>query len=217
MIKAIIFDMNGVIIDDEHIHEKAFQETVKDFGIHLTHKDYLSCCAGKTDRQGYLDIERETKVKLPIDKLLNKKSQMYIRLFPENKIAYKGVIKLIKDLSKQYIVALTSSSSRAEVDLIIDEFDIKNNFKTTISGDDMQNGKPNPEPYIKTVEILQVKPTECVVIEDSYNGIKSAKDAGCYCVAITTTHKREYLNGADIIVNTFDEITNNLINNINKI
>lgn len=212
MIKAILFDMNGVIIDDEHIHEKAFQETVKKFNVNLSHEDYLEYCAGKTDRKGYTDIAEKFNIKLPIDDLLKEKSQMYLRLFPENTIAYDGVIDLIKKLSKIYILALTSSSSRLEVDLIVKEFDIKDNFIITISGDDIQNGKPNPEPYIKTAKMLQVKSSECAVIEDSSSGIRSAKDAGCYCIAITTTHDKSALKDADIIVDRFEEIDKELIN-----
>ncbi len=216
MIKAILFDMNGVIIDDEHIHKKAFGETVKKFGISLSHEDYIECCAGKADRQGYIDIENKFNVDLPIENLLKEKAQMYLKLFPKNKVSYEGVIDLIKKLSKEYLVALTSSSSRAEVDLIIEEFGIADDFVITISGGDVNIGKPDPEPYIKTAQILQVKPNECVVIEDSVSGIKSAKDAGCYCIAITTTHMRNELQDADIIVDKFEEIDENLINNIEK-
>ncbi len=216
MIKAILFDMNGVIIDDEHIHKKAFGETVKKFGINLSHEDYIECCAGKTDRQGYIDIKNKFNIDLPIKNLLKEKAQMYLELFPKNKASYSGVIDLIKKLAKEYTIALTSSSSRAEVGLVIKEFGIIDDFAITISGDDVQNGKPNPEPYIKTAQILQVKPKECVVIEDSASGIQSAKDAGCYCIAITTTHVRNKLQDADIIVDKFEEIDENLINNIEK-
>ncbi len=216
MIKAILFDMNGIIIDDEHIHEQAFCETVNKFDIDLSHEEYLKCCAGKTDKQGYIDIENEFHVDLPIEKLLKEKAQVYLKLFPENKVSYKGVINLIKKLAKEYTIALTSSSSRAEVDLVIKEFGISDNFAVTISGDDVNKGKPNPEPYIKTAQIISVKSKECVVIEDSVSGIRSAKDAGCYCIAITTTHTRSELQDADIIVDKFEEVDKNLINNIEK-
>src|SRR3989339_853056 len=109
-IKAVLFDMNGIIIDDEHIHEMAFKETVKPFGIELDHLTYLDCCAGKTDRAGYEEIAAK--------------------------------------FSKDFILALTSSSSRAEVDLIAKEFGIDHEFRITISADDVTKGKPNPEPYL---------------------------------------------------------------------
>ncbi|PID52227.1 MAG: hypothetical protein CR972_03010 [Candidatus Moraniibacteriota bacterium] len=216
MIKAVLFDMNGVIIDDEHIHEKAFQKTVKKYGINVSHNDYLSCCAGKTDRKGYEDISTFFNIDLNIDELLKEKSQMYLELFPENKKSYDGVIELIKDLAKIYTIALTSSSSRSEIDLITKELGIINNFATTISADDVKNGKPNPEPYLKTAQILGINPENCVAIEDSASGVQSAKDAGCYCIAITTTHSKKDLYNADVIVDKFSQINQTLIEKIEK-
>lgn len=214
MIKAILFDMNGVIIDDEHIHEKAFQETVKKYGIDLSHKDYLICCAGKTDRDGYYDIAKKFQIDLPVENLLVEKSRLYLDLFPLHKKSYTGVIVLIKKLAEDYQIALTSSSSRNEVDLIIKEFEIEENFAVTISGDDVKKGKPDPEPYIKTAQALGLDTKECLVIEDSVSGVRSAKAAGCYCIGITTTHSREDLQEADAIVDSFAEINKEMIEKI---
>src|SRR3989339_1785583 len=116
-IKAVLFDMNGIIIDDEHIHEMSFRETVKPYNINLDHLTYLNCCAGRTDRAGYEEIASKFSTTLSIDDLLNQKSQMYLKLFPANKRSYDGVIELIHSLAKDFTLALTSSSSRNEVDL----------------------------------------------------------------------------------------------------
>lgn len=216
MIKAVFFDMNGIIINDEHIHESAFTKTVKKYGIELSHQDYLLCCAGKTDRRGYEDMAKQFDVNLNVDDLLKEKSQIYLDLFPENKKTYQGVIELVKKMSQSYILALTSSSSRAEVDLVLDEFNIRDSFALTISADDIKNGKPDPEPYIKTAQLLGVATEDSVVIEDAVSGIKSAKAAGCYCVAVTTTHAKEDLYEADVIVEDFSEIDQSLLDNIKK-
>jgi HAD superfamily hydrolase (TIGR01509 family) len=214
MIKAVIFDMNGVIIDDEHIHELAFQETVKRYNIDLSHEDYLECCAGKTDYAGYKEIASKFTIHLNVDKLLNEKSQAYLNLFPTNKKKYPGVINLIRLLSKDFILALTSSSSKAEVDLIIKEFDIQEEFQVTISADDVTKGKPNPEPYLTTAEKLSLSPYECVAIEDSKSGVISAKSAGCYCIGIITTHHKSDLEQSDLIVHDFSEISTEVIGNL---
>ena len=204
--------MNGVIIDDENIHELAFKKTVKPFGINLSHQDYLNCCAGKTDRAGYESIAVEYKKKLPIDKLLQQKSKTYLQLFPENKKSYPGVIELIHHLSKDYLLSVTSSSSRVEVDLITREFGIDKYLNTTISANDVKNGKPNPEPYLITCEKLFISPKEAVVIEDSISGVISAKSAGCFCIGITTTHTSKDLLTCDLIVNSFAEINSEVVN-----
>lgn len=214
MIKAILFDMNGVIINDEHIHEMAFHNTLEPYGIDLDHQLYLTCCAGRTDQAGYEAIAARFNKKLPIDVLLNKKSELYLHLFPTHKKSYPDVVTLITSLSHNFQLALTSSSSRAEVDLITKEFSIKQLFRVTISGDDVQRGKPDPEPYLLTAARLGVQPHECLVIEDSQSGITSAKTAGCYCVGITTTHTREELRDANRVVDTFREITLKLIEDI---
>ena len=216
MIKAIIFDMNGVIIDDEHIHEMAFKSTLAKHGIELDHRTYLEFFAGKTDKFGYENIAEKFDKKLPIDNLLKEKKKIYLEFFPENKKYYPGVIKLINILSNDFVLALTSSSTREEVNLVINKFGINDKFKITISAEDINKGKPNPEPYTITAKKIGLKPEECAVIEDSKSGVISAKAAGCYCIGITTTHSEEDLAEADIIVNDFKSINSNLIKKLAK-
>ncbi len=170
--------MNGVIINDEHIHELAFKETVKPFNILLDHAGYLECCAGKTDKAGYESIAGKFATNLPITQLLIEKGDQYLRLFPQHKQSYPFVLELIRSLFSSFKLAVTSSSSRREVDLILKEFGVYELFAITISGEDVTNGKPDPEPYVKTAKLLGVTPSECVVIEDSKSGVISAKAAG---------------------------------------
>ncbi len=215
-IQAIIFDMNGIIIDDEHIHEGAFKETVKPFGIILDHLSYLECCAGKTDKAGYESIAIKYKQTLPIDELLKQKASQYLQLFPKLKKTYSGIIECINELSKLYDIALTSSSNKTEVELITKEFNIYDKFKVIITGDDVIKGKPDPEPYLKTCKLLSIEPTNSIVIEDSSSGIKSAISAGCKCIGVTTTHTTEQLLSSNptIIVNNFEQINQSLIRSL---
>ncbi|MDA1079170.1 MAG: HAD family phosphatase [bacterium] len=207
MIKAVIFDMNGIIIDDEHIHELAFSHVVQRFGIEISHELYLECCAGRTDRAGFETIAERFSVPLPIDAVLVEKSQAYLTLFPKTKKAFPGVLELLHSLEKTDLtLALVSSASRIEVELVIKEFGLTNTFVQTISADDVTLGKPDPEPYQKMIRLLGLKADECVVIEDSRNGVLSAKAAGCACVAVTTTHEREDLLEADLTVDRFEEL-----------
>lgn len=206
MIRAVIFDMNGIIIDDEHIHELAFKETVKPFGINLSHQDYLECCAGKTDKAGYESISEKFDTSLPIERLLKNKASLYLNLFPKHKKSYPGVIELISSLANNYTLALTSSSSRAEVNLITKECGVDKHFGITISADEVKKGKPDPEPYLITCDLLKLNPKECVVIEDSKSGVLSSKAAGCSCIGVTTTHNKSDLEGADRITDSFNKV-----------
>ena len=209
--------MNGIIIDDEHIHEMAFSKTVEPYDIKLDHQAYLDCCAGRTDRAGYEQITLKFSKDLPIDELLQQKSQIYLELFPANKKSYPGVIELIHSLAKDFLLALTSSSSRKEVGLILREFEIDSDFKVTISGDDVTKGKPDPEPYLITARKIGVAAQECIVVEDSRSGVSSAKAAGCYCIGVTTTHTKENLAKADYVVDNFFDITPTMIQNFGSL
>jgi len=210
-IKAVIFDMNGVIINDKHIHKIALNKTLKPYRISLNDEGYLKCCAGKTDRAGFEFIAKKFKKKLPIDKLIKQKGQIYLKLFLTNKKACPGIIKLIHLLAKNFTLAVASSALRQEVDLTIQEFGIKQDFEITISANEVTKGKPDPEPYLITAQKLGLKPEECVVIEDSKSGVISAKRAGCYCIGITTTHSKKDLAQADLIVNQFSAINTRVI------
>mgnify|MGYP002128935251 CR=1 FL=1 len=216
-IEAVIFDMNGIIIDDEHIHEGAFRETVKPFGISLDHQSYHECCAGRTDQAGYESIATKYGLDLPIEALLLEKSNQYLSLFPGMKKVYPGILECISRLSSDYILALTSSSTRTEVELITKEFNIQEKLKVIVSGNDVKVGKPDPEPYLLTCKLLQIQPSEAVVIEDSASGVKSAIAAGCKCIAVTTTHTNSQLltNKPTQILDNFDQIDTSLINSLN--
>jgi HAD superfamily hydrolase (TIGR01509 family) len=214
MIKAVLFDMNGVIISDESIHESAFKETAKSFGVKLTHQNYLNLCAGKTDRLGYQNIAEYFEKELPIEQLIVEKAKLYKKIFPTKKKACEGVTDLIKKLSDHYILAVTSGASKEEIKLVLQEFELSKYFKIIISADDIRHSKPNPEPYLITCEQLQLRPQECVVIEDSPSGVISAKTAGCHCIGITSTHTKEELHECDLIINSFTEINAKMMNEI---
>lgn len=207
-IKAIIFDMNGIIIDDEHIHERAFKQSLEPYGINLSHESYLDNCAGRTDKEGYERIAATQKKSLPIDLLLTQKADLYQLLFPSMKKVYPGILECINLMSNHFILALASSSIRKEVELITKEFNIFEKFKVIITGDDVVKGKPDPEPYLLTCKKLNISPNQAIVIEDSSSGVKSAIAAGCKCIAITTTHSKSQLsaNTPTKIVDSFSKI-----------
>ncbi len=212
--KAVIFDMNGIIIDDEHVHELAFQRVLKEYNILLNHSEYISIFAGRTDQEGFELIAHKYGIELPINELLRKKAELYLSLFPENKKTYPGVIELITMLSEKLVLALTSSSTRKEIDLVLNTFEVRDKFKIIVSAEDVSQGKPDPEPYLITSQKLGILPEFCVVIEDSRSGVRSAIDAGMKCIGVTTTHDLDALHAATIVVNNFDQITEELISNL---
>jgi HAD superfamily hydrolase (TIGR01509 family) len=209
--QAVIFDMNGVIIDDEHIHEHAFSQVLESYGIELTHQAYLDSCAGRTDAVGFKQLSAQFEININMYEALKAKSAAYLRLFPQHKRAYPGVIDLINHLHNRFVLALTTSSNKNEANLVLTEFKIKDAFSVVVTAEDVQRGKPDPQPYLLTASRLEVQPAECVVIEDSKSGVRSAKAAGMTCLAITTTHSASDLLEADNVLDSFDAIKNYLI------
>ena len=212
MITTIIFDMNGVITDDEDLHESATKEVFRDIGVDLTSENYREFCMGRTDLAAFKDLFDEFTIKNEsVENLIVKKSYKYQKLIQGNLKVYPGIIPLIKELYKDYTLALTSSSTFEEVQLVIDQLKLKKYFKVIVTSKDVKHGKPNPEPYLLTAKKLNIKSENCLVIEDSKNGIQSAKKAGMICIAIPNTEDRSKLFEADQIIESYDRLTNKFI------
>ena len=216
MIKAIIFDMNGVIIDDESLQEKAFKDVLAGRGVNLNHADYYKYCIGLTDRQCIINFVKIYNIN-NVDKenLLFKKRKKYLEIISGNMKSFPGVRELVIKLSERYKLAVSSSSRREEVKMIIKNFGLAKYFLAIISGSDIKNHKPHPEPYLVAAKKLGFPVSECLAIEDTPVGISSAKAAGMKCVAVLTTNKRSDLKEADYVAKNFQEIEK-IINNINK-
>lgn len=215
MIKAVIFDMNGVIIDDEDIHEIAFKSALDKYNAHFNHEDYLKIFGGRTDEEGIEVLAKKLgRNDIPTDKVTQEKQKQYFNLFPQNKKTFKGVVGLVKSLSKQYKLALTTSATKKEANMILKEFNLTDYFPTVITSNDITRGKPDPQPYLLTAEKLNLNPSDCIVIEDSGNGVLSAKAAGMKCIGVTTTHPKKAVEMADKVVESFSEINNILINSL---
>jgi HAD superfamily hydrolase (TIGR01509 family) len=215
MITTIIFDMNGVITDDEEIHEIATQEIFKSIGIDLTSEIYRELCLGRTDMASFKDLMKYYEVRdQNMDKLIAAKSSKYQLLIQGNLKVYPGVISLIKKLHQKYTLALTSSSTFDEVHTVVRQLNLKKFFQTIVTSKDVVHGKPDPEPYFLTAKKLNVKCENCLVLEDSENGVQSAISAGMKCVAITNTEDQNNLTKADRIIDTYTILTDTFIQNV---
>ncbi|MBD0776783.1 HAD family phosphatase [Maribacter sp. ANRC-HE7] len=208
MITTIIFDMNGVITDDEDCHELATEGAFKEIGFEMTPEIYRKFCLGRTDVSAFKDIMGTYGIEhVEINDLIAAKTRQYMVLVKGNLRVFDGVIDLIKRLYKSYDLALTTSSTYEEANAVIDLLRLHKYFKVVVTSKDVTKGKPDPEPYLLTADKLGVPTVECLVIEDSENGVKSAKAAGMACVAITNSEKPDQLVLADRIVSTYSEIT----------
>ncbi|SHJ29484.1 HAD family hydrolase [Pseudozobellia thermophila] len=212
MISTVIFDMNGVITDDEDCHELATQKAFGEAGLQMSPEMYRTYCLGRTDASAFKELMAAYAIEnTEIGELIARKKAYYLELVQDNLKIFDGVMDLIERLNRSYTLALTTSSTFEEASVVIDLLQLQEVFKVRVTSEDVIKGKPDPEPYLLTAKKLGVRAHECMVIEDSENGVKSAKAAGMACVAITNSEKPGQLMLADRIVSSYTKITDGLI------
>ncbi len=215
MITTVIFDMNGVITDDEECHELATKRAFEQVGLDITPEIYRRFCLGRTDLAAFKElIEIYSLYKVKLEQIIADKTKIYLDLIRHELKIYPEVVDLIDRLNENYTLALTTSSTLSEAQTVINKLKLQDKFRVVITSQDVVFGKPHPEPYLLTAKKLGVDPRACLVIEDSENGVRSAKAAGMKCVAITNSEKRDKLMLADQIVDRFSEITDAFIRQI---
>lgn len=206
--------MNGVITDDEKYHEMSTKLAFGHVGLRITPERYRKFCLGRTDEAAFKDLIDEYQIKnVEIIDLITNKTELYMDLIKNKLPIYPGVVALIKSLFENFTLALTTSSTANEANTVIGKLMLENYFKAVVTAEDVTKGKPHPEPYLLTAEKLGVNCSECLVIEDSENGVRSAKAAGMFCIAVTNTEKPQNLHMADLIIDEYSEITVDIIRN----
>ncbi len=209
MIKAILFDMDGVIVDTEPLHRKAYFKMFEEVGITVDEAMYTSFTG-----QATLPICRTLCEKFNLSEtpetLVSIKRKHFKHLFENNAelTLLDGVLDLIKDYHKNGLtLVLASSASMLNINRIFERFDLDQYFKAKISGADLKASKPHPEIFIKAAELSSEKPENCMVIEDSTNGIAAAKAANIYCVGYNSEHSTDQdYSKADRVISHFSEI-----------
>jgi HAD superfamily hydrolase (TIGR01509 family) len=210
-IKAIIFDMDGVIVASEPIHEKAEMEVCREFGMEVLKSEWDNFRGKKLEDIFSYASQKYGIGNEPIEKMIQRKIELYLSYALRDMQLVEGAYEFLQELKKsqKYRYALTTSGRKIQQEKILAKFNLADFFDIMITADDVNNGKPHPEPYLITVERLNEQPSECLVIEDSDNGILSAKSAGCQACGITTTFTKERLEsfGADMVVSSFSELS----------
>ena len=205
--EAALFDLDGVIINSEPLHEAAFKAVLKKQGHNLDPDTYMRHFAGKSDLDGLGLYLEEHRSAVDTDKVIKDKALAYEKIAAEGLVAFPGVQDIIQKLSAVIPVALVTGSSRREAEQALDVLGIAECFSAVVTADHVAQGKPSPEGYLRAAELLGVSVKKCVAIEDSVSGIRAAIDAGADCIAVTNTHPAEQLGAATIIV---DKLTLNL-------
>jgi len=207
--KSVIWDMDGVIADTAPYHLSAWQEVFQGKGVKFTEENFRHSFGQRNDTIIRKTLGEETSQE-EIDAISGEKEASFRHRIRRNLKPLPGVIKLITSLEKHgFKLALASSAPVENIQLLSAGLGIENRFQIIISDKDVTEGKPSPQGFLLAAQRLGVEPKNCIVIEDSVAGVAAAKTAGMHCLAITNTHPRPSLKGADLIVDTLEGVSIN--------
>lgn len=206
--KAVIFDMDGVIIDSEPIHLEVDIQTMKDLGYNIS-KEELNKYVGTTNEYMFTDIKNRYKINKSVEEIISYKVEMTKeKIIKSDLEPIEGIRELLSDLKNKNIpAAIASSSPRDFIGVVVSKFGLQDYFSYIVSGEEVSNGKPAPDIYIETAKELKVNSKDCIVIEDSKNGVLAAKAAGMKCIGFKNINSgNQDLSKADFIVKSIAEI-----------
>jgi HAD superfamily hydrolase (TIGR01509 family) len=208
-IKCVIFDMDGVIIDSEEIHKKAYYETFISIGVDVS-DDLYKTLTGSSTINAFQRLVTHFKLDLNPEELVLNKRKRYVNFFENNPTLHlvNGVEELIKYCYiKGFTLILASSSAMVNIDRVFNRFNLNQYFSAKISGADLSASKPHPEIFEKAAVLGNTPKKNCVVIEDSDNGIKAANDAGIFVFGYRNPMaKDQTLENADFVIDDFKEL-----------
>lgn len=211
-LKAIIFDMDGVIVDSEPLHEESFLQVWKNLGYDTNHGIHFPDFYGTSDRTVWEAFIDKHHPKMHINELMLLREKHLIELLRDKKPIFNGVLPLIQHLASYYPIGLASGSIHRIIDEVLKMDKLQQYFKCVVSSEDVSTPKPSPEIFLLAAKHLNIKAKHCCVIEDTINGVKAGKAAGMKVVAITNTFSIGQLTkaGADLVCQNYTEIIKKL-------
>jgi HAD superfamily hydrolase (TIGR01509 family) len=209
MIQTVIFDMDGVIVDTEPVHRYAYFQHFEELNIEVSEEMYTSF-TGFSTRNTFQRLKEQFGINEEVEDLIQRKRSIFNDAFDtkEDLELLEGVENLIKDFYKngmQLIVA--SSASKVTIERVFNRFGLHQYFSHIVSGEDFPKSKPHPAIFEHAASLSIASKENCIVIEDSTNGIKAAKAAGIFCIGYNSIHsKGQDLTLADVVVSHFNEL-----------
>ncbi len=208
MLKAIAFDFNGVLIDDEDVHYRLIRDLVAPLGIVVTEADYFEKYVVYRDddafRQVLIDAGRPATPDV-VEHLVREKRRRYLEEVLRGLRVCPGVQAFIPAVAAAYPLAVVSGAARAEIEAILEHIGLRSYFGVIVGAEDVTDGKPAPDAYVEAVRRLRawvpaLQPAEVLAIEDTPGGLLAARRAGLRTAAVLTTFPAEALRDADLIL-----------------
>ncbi len=215
---AVIFDMDGVVIDNNPFHKLAWRSFSENYGVKLSEEEISEHIFGRVSRDTLEYIFRRTLIDKEIDQYVEEKEKIYRQAYRDHIKPVRGLLPLLTDLQKNMVpMALATSAPSDNVEFIFSHLPLSTYFRFTLDASDITNGKPDPEIYLKTIKRLGIPAERCLVFEDSIAGVKAALRAGARVIGITTTHSGEELGGVLDAISDFSHMNyKKILSLINK-
>jgi len=216
MLKAIIFDCDGVIADTEPIHMDALSRVLAGEGISLTKEDYFAEYLALDDRACFtkaLSLDGLPDAQERVNELIRIKSHYVDKVIAQGVQILPGVSEMIRAAANHYQLAIASGALRCEIEAIVRNAGLDHFFRVIVSAEDVMRSKPYPDPFLKALELFNqclnetILPGECLVIEDSIHGISAAHQASMPCLAVTNSYPKEKLAEAELVVDTLEGLS----------
>ncbi len=212
-IKAVLFDLDGVVIDSEPLYQKGEMRLFGEYGIKIPEEDWL-LFRGSTEKRFY-EMARDRYHIEELPEVLIKRGREYVlEEFAKNLDYMPGFTHLIKSIDGHFMVGLVTATPADIFEWINIRLDLRKYFPHILTGNMTTNGKPHPEPYLKMMDILGLQPKQCVVVEDSLHGITAGLRAGAKVIALTGSVPQRDMPEAHAIVTQLSEITPSLLQSL---
>ncbi|MDD5063329.1 MAG: HAD family phosphatase [Phycisphaerae bacterium] len=217
MLRAVIFDFDGVITDSEVLHLRAFNKVLAQYGVEISTKDYYKEYLGLSDIDCFKALINKKILQKPaaeIEHLAKEKKQAFEKLAKTEGRIIEGVRDFLQMLSQNNIpMAICSGALSVEIELILEDARLRPFFEVIVSAEMVRKGKPSPDGFLLTLKKLNssrrnaILPNQCIVIEDSHWGLEAAKAAGMHSVAVTNSYEADQLTLAEKIVTKLGELS----------
>lgn len=216
MLRAIIFDFDGVIVDTERFHFRALQRVLEEEQIPLTWEEYTQTYLAMDDKNCFHAIlSRHGREVTPhkIKNLTGRKASLFFGDAADAVALFPGVKRFIHQAAQKNPLAIASGALREEIEFILAKVDLREYFPVVVAAEDVEKGKPDPEAYVTALARLNrlgsgkpLGPSECLVIEDSRHGVAAATAAGMRCLAVANSYPPEELAAAHLVVKSLEEL-----------
>jgi HAD superfamily hydrolase (TIGR01509 family) len=213
---TVIMDMDGVMIDSEPMQLAAYNIVLAPHGIALSEADFINWCVGRKSRENFAFLRERFSLPESVDELLAAKDTSYSAILRDNMHPMPGLLALLERLTAaRYLLAVASSSRRADIEAVLGGLSVQTYFREAVSGEEVARGKPEPDIFLEAARRLGVSPGTCVVLEDTQTGVEAATRAGMRCVAVPNrfTAQQDF-SRANACVPNLDGVTLQLLDRV---